>query len=113
MDRGRDDSKRATRDDASWRAGPGALGAVERQYEGLEPRGRARAIDVAASTEACEQAAPLLARGLCEKSGQAPRKAREKLEGCRGATQVLVAQVRNEPSARACVAPTLATIAPL
>jgi HEAT repeat protein len=95
------------------RAGPGALEAVERQYGGLEPRGRARAIDVAASSEPCEHAAPLLARGLCEKAGQAPRKAREKLERCRGATPVLAAQVQNDAATRACVAPVLATIAPL
>jgi HEAT repeat protein len=95
------------------RAGPGALGAVERQYDGLEQRGRARAIDVAASHARCDEAAPLLARGLCEKSGQAPRKAREKLERCPGATTVLVAKLRDDASSRACVAPTLATIAPL
>jgi HEAT repeat protein len=95
------------------RAATGALAAVERQYDGLEPRGRARAIDVAASTDPCEDSAPLLARGLCERSGQAPRKAREKLERCRGATPVLAAKVRGDAATRACVAPTLATIAPL
>jgi HEAT repeat protein len=99
--------------DVLKRAGPGALGAVEKQYDALEPRGRARAIDVAASNAQCSQAAPLLARGLCEKSGQAPRKAREKLERCPGATPVLVAKLRDDASSRACVAPTLATIAPL
>jgi hypothetical protein len=95
------------------RAGSAALAAVVRQYDGLEPRGRARAIDVAASTEPCVDAAPLLARALCERGGQAPRKAREKLERCRGATPVLAARVREDAATRACVAPTLATIAPL
>src|SRR5262249_27656382 len=43
---------------------PGALAAVERLYDRLEPRGRARAIDIAASGAQCALAAPLLARGL-------------------------------------------------
>ena len=64
------------------RAGEGALAAVERHYVELDDRGRALAMDVAASAERCEVAAPLLARGLCDKGGEAPRKAREKLERC-------------------------------
>lgn len=93
------------------RAGPAALAAVERSYDGLDTHGRARAVDVAASHEQCEQAAPLLSRALCEPSGEAPRKAREKLERCRGAAGVLADKLRNDPPTRACVAPTLAAIA--
>lgn len=93
------------------RAGPAALAAVERAYDGLDTAGRARAIDVAASHEQCDQAAPLLARALCEPSGQAPRKAREKLERCKGAAGVLADRLRNDAPSRACVAPTLAAIA--
>ncbi len=93
------------------RAGPAALAAVERAYDGLDTRGRALAIDVAASHEQCDQAAPLLARALCETSGEAPRKAREKLERCKGAAGVLADKLRNDPASRACIAPTLAVIA--
>ena len=93
------------------RAGPAALAAVERAYDGLDTRGRALAVDVAASHEQCDQAAPLLARALCEPSGEAPRKAREKLERCKGAAGVLADRLRNDPASRACVAPTLAVLA--
>ncbi|HEX3345862.1 MAG TPA: hypothetical protein VHS09_14860, partial [Polyangiaceae bacterium] len=93
------------------RAGDRALDAVRKAYEGLDARGRALAIDVAASHEGCVEAAPLLARGLCERGGEAPRKAREKLERCKGAVPVLAATMRSDASARACVAPTLAVLA--
>ena len=94
------------------RAGDAALGAVERAYDGLDARGRALAIDVAASHERCEEAAPLLAKALCEKEGEAPRKAHEKLERCAGAAQVLATRLREDAASRACVAPTLAALAP-
>ncbi|HEX4446861.1 MAG TPA: HEAT repeat domain-containing protein [Polyangiaceae bacterium] len=94
------------------RAGEGALAAVSAAYDGLDARGRALAIDVAASHESCEEAAPLLARGLCEPDGQAPRKAREKLERCKGAAPVLAQRLREDAATRACVAPVLASIAP-
>ena len=94
------------------RAGDAALAAVERAYDGLDARGRALAIDVAASHDRCEQAAPLLANALCEKEGEAPRKAHEKLERCAGAAQVLAERLRTDPRSRACVAPTLAALAP-
>lgn len=93
------------------RASSAALAAVERAYDGLDTPGRARAVDVAASHEQCDQAAPLLARALCEASGEAPRKAREKLERCKGAAGVLADRLRNDPPSRACVAPTLAAVA--
>lgn len=93
------------------RAGPPALEAAARVYSGLDARGRAFAIDVAASHEGCVDAAPLLARGLCEKEGEAPRKAREKLERCRGAAPALASILRDDPAARACVAPTFTAIA--
>jgi HEAT repeat protein len=94
------------------RAGDGALAAVEHVYAELDEGGRALAIDVAASHERCEEAAPLLVRALCEKGGQAPRKAREKLERCNGAAPALARSLRENAQTRACVAPTLATIAP-
>jgi hypothetical protein len=93
------------------RAGAGALPAVEAAYGSLDARGRARAVDVAASHDKCEESAPLLARGLCEAGGEAPRKAHEKLERCKGAATVLATKLRDDPASRACVAPTLAAIA--
>ncbi len=77
----------------------------------LDARGRALAIDVAASHDRCEEAAPLLARGLCETSGEAPRKAHEKLERCKGAAPVLAARMREDAASRACIAPTLVALA--
>ncbi len=93
------------------RAGPSALAAVERAYDRLDDRGRARAIDVAASHDKCEEASPLLAKGLCEKEGEEPRKAREKLERCKEAAPALARKLREDPGARACVAPTLVEVA--
>ncbi|MCL2450117.1 MAG: HEAT repeat domain-containing protein [Polyangiaceae bacterium] len=94
------------------RAGAGALAAVAKAYESLDPRGRALAIDVAASHDPCGEAAPLLARGVCETTGEAPRKAHEKLERCPAATETLAARVREDAASRACLAPVLARIAP-
>jgi HEAT repeats len=94
------------------RAGAPALPAVAAAYDGLDSRGRALAIDVAASHESCDEAAALLARGLCETEGEAPRKAHEKLERCKGAGPALAARLRDDAASRACVAPVLATIAP-
>jgi HEAT repeats len=97
---------------ALLRAGSGALAAVESVYASLDPRGKALAIDVAASHERCEEAAPLLVRGLCTPVGEAPRKAYEKLERCKGAAPVLAKSLREDESTRSCVAPALAAIAP-
>lgn len=93
------------------RAGPGALDAVSKAYAGLGARGRALAIDVASSRDRCEDAAPLLATALCEKRGEAPRKAREKLERCPAAAPTLAQHLRQDASSRACVAPLLAFLA--
>jgi hypothetical protein len=93
------------------RAGDKALDAAARAYDGLDARGRAHAIDVAASHEGCVEAAPLLVRGVCEKSGEAPRKAREKLERCKGAAGVLAATLRGDAATRTCIAPVLAIMA--
>ncbi|MGD0528869.1 MAG: HEAT repeat domain-containing protein, partial [Polyangiaceae bacterium] len=93
------------------RAGARALDAARSAYDGLDARGRALAIDVAASHEGCVEAAPLLARGLCERGGEAPRKAREKLERCKGSVAVLASTMRGDASSRACIAPTLAVLA--
>jgi hypothetical protein len=94
------------------RAGAAALPAVTAAYDGLDARGRALAIDVAASHDSCEEAAPLLARGLCEAEGEAPRKAHEKLERCKGAASALAQRLRTDAASRGCVAPVLATLAP-
>jgi hypothetical protein len=93
------------------RAGDRALEAAQRAYAELDARGRALAIDVAASHEQCVDAAPLLVRGLCEKGGEAPRKSREKLERCKGAVGVLAKAMRDDPASRRCAAPTLAALA--
>ncbi len=94
------------------RAGAGALGAVTKAYDRLDVRGRALAMDVASSHERCEEAVQLLARGLCETDGQAPRKAHEKLGRCRGAAPALAEQLRDDAGRRACIAPVLAELAP-
>jgi hypothetical protein len=93
------------------RAGAPALAAVEQAYGELDARGRAHAIDVAASHDGCVEAAPLLARGLCETAGEAPRKAREKLERCKGAAGVLAARMVQDAPSRGCLAPMLVTLA--
>jgi HEAT repeat protein len=94
------------------RAGRGSLPAVEKVYDALEERGRALAMDVAASHEKCEDAVPLLTHGLCEPEGQAPRKAREKLGRCKEAGAGLAAALRSDAARRACLAPVLAQVAP-
>jgi hypothetical protein len=94
------------------RSGAGALAAVAKAYDGLDARGRALAMDVAASHEPCVAAAPVLVRGLCEPDGQAPRKAREKLLRCKEAAPVLARAVREDAAHSACVAAMLATLAP-
>jgi hypothetical protein len=94
------------------RAGAASLDAVARAYDGLDARGRALAIDVAASQEPCASAAPLLARALCGDSKEAARKAREKLQRCSGAGPALASRLREDAASRACVAPWLAAIAP-
>jgi hypothetical protein len=94
------------------RAGAGALAAVEKAYPSLDAHGKAFAVDVAASHDSCAEAAPLLAHGLCEAAGEAPRKAREKLERCPAAAPVLAARIRDDAASRTCLAPMLATLAP-
>jgi hypothetical protein len=94
------------------RAGKGALAAVAGAYDSLDARGRALAMDVAASYDKCEEAGPLFARGLCEPKGEAPRKAREKLERCKGAAPALAARMRENADSRSCIAPILAALAP-
>jgi hypothetical protein len=94
------------------RSGSAGLAAVTKAYEGLDSRGRARAVDVAAASDRCEDAGPLLVRALCEKEGEAPRRALEKLERCPAAGAALARAVRTDASSRACVAPLLATLSP-
>ncbi|MGA3121595.1 MAG: HEAT repeat domain-containing protein [Polyangiaceae bacterium] len=94
------------------RAGPKSLAAVSRAYEGLDAHGRALAMDVAASVEPCQDAAPLLTRAVCDDAGEASRKAREKLERCVGVAVALASRMREDTKSRACVASLFATIAP-
>jgi HEAT repeat protein len=94
------------------RGGRGSLQAVAKVYDTLEPRGRALAMDVASSQDKCEDAVPLLSRGLCEVEGQAPRKALEKLQRCRSAAPALAVALRDDEPHRACIAPVLAELAP-
>jgi len=94
------------------RAGDAALAAVERAYDTLDIQGKALAMDVGAAHSACEDAAPLFARGLCESRGQASRKAREKLGRCPGSATFLAKKLVEDASTRSCVAPVLASIAP-
>lgn len=94
------------------RTGPAGLAAVSKAYATLSGRGRALAVDVAAASERCEDAGPLLARALCEKEGEAPRRALDKLEHCPAAASALAQTLRTEPMSRACVAPLLSTLAP-
>jgi hypothetical protein len=93
------------------RAGAPALAAAEHAYGGLDARGRALAVDVAASHDPCEESAPLLVQGLCEATVEAPRKAHEKLDRCRKAVPVLSARLRQDAGSRVCIAPTLAALA--
>jgi HEAT repeat protein len=93
------------------RAGPRALASVEKAYVSLDAAGRAFAVDVGASQSSCVDAAPMLARALCDR-GEASRKAREKLERCPGAAPLLAARMREDPASRACIGPLLATLSP-
>lgn len=69
-------------------------------------------MDVAASVEPCQDAAPLLTRAVCDDAGEASRKAREKLERCVGVAVALASRMREDTKSRACVASLFATIAP-
>jgi HEAT repeat protein len=95
------------------RAGGDAVAAVAATYDALDAHGRALAMDVASSHDRCEDAVPLLARGLCESEGQAPRKAHEKLSRCRAAGPALASELRDDAQRRKCIAPVLADLAPL
>jgi HEAT repeats len=95
------------------RSGRGALAAVEKAFDGLDERGQALAIDVASAHERCDEAAPLLARGLCAPAREVNRRARETIGRCKEAAPVLATALRADAKTRACVAPVLAAIAPL
>jgi HEAT repeat protein len=95
------------------RSGPGGLAAVMKAYGDLDVHGRALATDVAVSSDRCEDAGRILARALCEKEGEAPRKALEKLERCPAAASAMAETLRTDPASRTCVAPVLATLSPM
>ncbi len=97
------------------RAGDPGLAAVLARQGELDARGRALAVDVAASAGSCEGAAiDLLSRALVDKDVEVKRRALGRIERCgKAAAPALAAAVAGEDETRrAAVAPVLATIAP-
>lgn len=97
------------------RSGEPGLAAVVAKYDGLDARARAFAIDVAASTGACDGAAgELLTRALVDREVEVKRRALGRLERCgKNAADALAKAVRSDDEARRAVAaPLLATVAP-
>jgi hypothetical protein len=93
------------------RSGSRALEAVRKAFDALDAKGRARALDVAASQDRCEDAAPILMSAWCESGASAI--ARERLTRCPGAAPIVAAALRADPKSRSCVAPALAAMAPV
>ena len=97
------------------RGGGEGLGAVAKRWRSLDGRGRALAVDVAASAGSCEGTAmDLLTHALADKESEVRKRALGRIERCgKAATDSLAAAVRegDEPR-RAASAPLLATIAP-
>lgn len=97
------------------RAGDEGLAAAVRAYEGLDGRGRALAVDVAASTGTCVgPTGDLLVQALVDKDVEVKRRALGRVERCgKAAGEMLAKAVRGEDEARrAACAPLLATVAP-
>lgn len=97
------------------RAGDDGLSAVTRGWKARGARGRALAVDVAASAGSCDGAGmTLLTRALADAEREVRRRALGRIERCgKAATASLVAAVREDDEAvRAAAAPLLATIAP-
>ena len=97
------------------RGGDQGLAAVSKRWGSLDARGRALAVDVAASAGSCEGTAmELLTHALADKESEVRRRALGRVERCgKAATDALATAVRegDEPR-RAASAPLLATIAP-
>ncbi len=96
------------------RGGEEGLSAVSKRWASLDPRGRALAVDVAASAGTCEGAAmELLTRALSDRESEVRKRALGRIERCgKAATESLVVAVRSDDEARrAASAPLLATIA--
>lgn len=96
------------------RAGDEGLAAAATEYPTLDPRGRGRAVDVAASAGACNgPAMDLLVRALTDREAEVKRKAVGRIERCgKAAGDSLAAAVRSDDEARrTAAAPLLATVA--
>ncbi|MBN9164418.1 MAG: HEAT repeat domain-containing protein [Myxococcales bacterium] len=97
------------------RGGDQGLAAVSKRWGSLDARGRALAVDVAASAGSCEGTAmELLTHALADKESEVRKRALGRVERCgKAATDALATAVRegDEPR-RAASAPLLATIAP-
>jgi len=97
------------------RAGDEGLAAAAAEYPSLDPRGRGRAVDVAASAGVCNgPAMDLLVRALTDREAEVKRKALGRIERCgKAAGESLAAAVRSDDETRrAAAAPLLATVAP-
>jgi hypothetical protein len=96
------------------RSGDGGLAAVTRRWSSLDERGRALAVDVAASAGSCDgPAIELLAQALTDRDREVKKRALGRIERCgRAAGETLAKVVRagDEPT-RAAAAPLLASIA--
>jgi HEAT repeat protein len=98
------------------RGGDDGLAAVAKRWEQLDARGRALAVDVAASAGSCDGTAmDLLTRALSDMESEVKKRALGRIERCgKAATDSLAAAVRGpDESRRAAAAPLLATIAPV
>lgn len=97
------------------RAGDEGIAAAAAEYPTLDPRGRGRVVDVAASAGVCSgPAMDLLVRALTDREAEVKRKALGRIERCgKTAGESLAAAVRSEDEARrTAAAPLLATVAP-
>lgn len=97
------------------RAGEPGLRAVVPRFDGLDARGRALAIDVAASAGACDgPAIEVVVKALADKDGEVRKRALGRVERCgKNAAQALAQAVRSEDEARrSAAAPLLAAVAP-
>lgn len=97
------------------RAGDPGLAAVLARLPQLDARGRALAVDVAASAGSCEGAAiDLLTRALTDKDVEVKRRALGRIERCGkdAAPALSTALASDDEARRAAVAPVLATVAP-
>lgn len=97
------------------RAGDDGLAAVAKELPSLDPRGRALAVDVAASAGACAgPAIDMLVGALGDREVEVKRRALGRIERCgKAAGESLALAVRSEDEKRrAAAAPLLATVAP-